>query len=283
MLQALLIVLLIGAILFTAASNNFSGCLAHAVHRVSNPREMLVYHPPAEVYDRQLVSQFVEDGAHKIPVLVCRSHGGKRDVRTVILHTHGFHESIAEASFFCQHLADVTGFDVWTWDPPGFGLNTLVKGNEGDVLRQLCLIYDHLVKRGVGVIVSGYSLGTGPALELAAAKGVPRVALVNAFSTFDKMMPNNRVASAVAQWFRPAWNNVSAISRLPKFHRTLLVSSRGDALFTDHDSDLLRASQEKSNTKQVKVDGSHKSFSWNEVAQAYASYFPAVTDGPFSA
>ena len=127
----------------------------------------------------------------KIAAIVLGPEHGKK----AILRCHGNAEDAANSLFALRYLAR-RGFTVACVDYPGYGLSDGTPDEEG-CYRNVHRLYDWLVeKRGFkpeDVIVDGFSIGTGPATELAATKPVGGLVLEAPFLSAPRVVTRIRL------------------------------------------------------------------------------------------
>ena len=127
----------------------------------------------------------------KVAAIVLGPEHGKK----AILRCHGNAEDAANLLFALRYLAR-RGFTVACVDYPGYGLSDGTPDEEGCYRNVHCL-YDWLVeKRGFkpeDVIVDGFSIGTGPATELAAKKPVGGLVLEAPFLSAPRVVTRIRI------------------------------------------------------------------------------------------
>ena len=127
----------------------------------------------------------------KIAAIVLGPERGKK----AILRCHGNAEDAANSLFALRYLAR-RGFTVACVDYPGYGLSDGTPDEEG-CYRNIHRLYDWLVeKRGFrpeDIIVDGFSIGTGPATELAATKPVGGLVLEAPFLSAPRVVTRIRL------------------------------------------------------------------------------------------
>ncbi len=135
--------------------------------------DWLMFHPEMirETYDEK-TEGYVNVGTAEEPiaaVVLGPTRGAK-----AILHCHGNAESMVQSIEVLRELVQ-KGFTVAAVDYPGYGLSS-GRPTEKGCYRNVHRLYDWLIeKRGFApedIIVSGFSIGTGSAVELAATKPV---------------------------------------------------------------------------------------------------------------
>ena len=127
----------------------------------------------------------------KIAAIVLGPERGKK----AILRCHGNAEDAANSLFALRYLAR-RGFTVACVDYPGYGLSDGSPDEDGCYRNVHCL-YDWLIeKRGFkpeDIIVDGFSIGSGPATELAATKPVGRLVLEAPFLSAPRVVTRIRI------------------------------------------------------------------------------------------
>ena len=127
----------------------------------------------------------------KIAAIVLGPEHGKK----AILRCHGNAEDAANSLFALRYLAR-RGFTVACVDYPGYGLSDGTPDEEG-CYRNVHRLYDWLVEnRGFkpeDIIVDGFSIGSGPATELAATKPVGGLVLEAPFLSAPRVVTRIRI------------------------------------------------------------------------------------------
>ena len=127
----------------------------------------------------------------KIAAIVLGPERGKK----AILRCHGNAEDAANSLFALRYLAR-RGFTVACVDYPGYGLSDGSPDEDG-CYRNVHRLYDWLIeKRGFkpeDIIVDGFSIGSGPATELAATKPVGRLVLEAPFLSAPRVVTRIRI------------------------------------------------------------------------------------------
>ena len=127
----------------------------------------------------------------KIAAIVLGPGRGKK----AILLCHGNADDAANSLFALRYLAQ-RGVTVACVDYPGYGLSDGPPDEEG-CYRNVHRLYDWLIeKRGFkpeDIIVDGFSVGTGPATELAATKSVGGLVLEAPFLSAPRVVTRIRI------------------------------------------------------------------------------------------
>ena len=127
----------------------------------------------------------------KIAAIVLGPERGKK----AILRCHGNAEDAANSLFALRYLVQ-RGFTVACVDYPGYGLSDGSPDEEG-CYRNVHRLYDWLIeKRGFkpeDIIVDGFSIGTGSAVELAATKPVGGLVLEAPFLSAPRVVTRIRI------------------------------------------------------------------------------------------
>ena len=120
---------------------------------------------------------------------------GPEHSKKAILRCHGNAEDAANSLFALRYLAR-RGITVACVDYPGYGLSDGTPDEEG-CYRNVHRLYDWLVEtRGFkpeDIIVDGFSIGSGPATELAATKPVGGLVLEAPFLSAPRVVTRIRV------------------------------------------------------------------------------------------
>lgn len=154
----------------------------------------LMFHPEAcKGGYGESTEGYVDIGTNgvKIAAIVLGPERGKK----AILRCHGNAEDAANSLFALRYLAR-RGFTVACVDYPGYGLSDGSPDEDG-CYRNVHRLYDWLIeKRGFkpgDIIVDGFSIGSGPATELAATKPVGRLVLEAPFLSAPRVVTRIRI------------------------------------------------------------------------------------------
>ena len=154
----------------------------------------LMFHPEAcKGGYGESTEGYVDIGTNgvKIAAIVLGPERGKK----AILRCHGNAEDAANSLFALRYLAR-RGFTVACVDYPGYGLSDGTPDEEG-CYRNIHRLYDWLIeKRGFkpeDIVVDGFSIGTGPATELAATKPVGGLVLEAPFLSAPRVVTRIRI------------------------------------------------------------------------------------------
>jgi abhydrolase domain-containing protein 17 len=149
--------------------------------------DRLIFLPPRSSYapgELPVVHLPSEDGA-SIAVLHLRSDSATH----TLLFSHGNAEDLGHIAPLLARLRDRVGVSVVGYDYRGYGLSAGAPPTAHGAIRDIDAVYHHLT-RELGIpperlIVHGRSVGSGPALDLAARAPVGGVIVESAFtSTF---------------------------------------------------------------------------------------------------
>ena len=152
----------------------------------------LMFHPVKGGYGENLRG-YVDIGTNgvKIAAVVRGPQKGK----AAIIYCHGNAEDITSSSDFFDMFA-LDGYTVAAVDYPGYGLSDGKPDEEG-CYRNVHRLYDWLVEtRGFAsenIAVIGFSIGTGPAVELAASRKVGALIIEAAYLSAPRIMTGWRV------------------------------------------------------------------------------------------
>lgn len=153
---------------------------------------MLMFHPVKGGYDATTPG-YVDIGTNgvKIAAYVLGPAHGKK----AIIRCHGNAEDMVGTLWALRELAS-DGYTVASVDYPGYGLSDGSPDEKG-CYRVVHRLYDWLVAaRGFKpeeVVVDGFSIGTGPAVELAATKPVGGLILEAPFLSAPRVVTRVRI------------------------------------------------------------------------------------------
>jgi len=191
----------------------------------------LMFHPPKDGYDETLPG-YIDIGTNscRIAALVLGPVHGRK----AVIRCHGNGEDMRQSLWILRRLAE-EGYTVAGVDYPGYGLSDGSPTEEG-CYRNVHRLYDWLVEergfRPEDIIVDGYSIGTGSAVELAATRPVGGLVLEAAFLSAPRVV--TRVRMLPIDPF-PNLRNITKV-RCPilQFHGTadsIVPFSHGKRLF----------------------------------------------------
>jgi len=152
----------------------------------------IMFHPVKGEYDVRLTG-YVDIGTNgvRIAALVLGPERGAK----AILRCHGNAEDMCQSVWLLERLAS-KGYTVACVDYPGYGLSD-GSPNEKGCYRNVHRLYDWLVEtRGfqpADIIVDGFSIGSGPAVELAATRPVGGLILECAFLSAPRVVTHVRL------------------------------------------------------------------------------------------
>ena len=154
--------------------------------------DRLMFHPVKGGYGENLRG-YVDIGTNGVKMAAVVR--GPQKGNAAIIYCHGNAEDITGSSDFFDMFA-LDGYTVAAVDYPGYGLSDGKPDEEG-CYRNVHRLYDWLVEtRGFSpenIAVIGFSIGTGPAVELAASKKVGALILEAAYLSAPRIMTGWRV------------------------------------------------------------------------------------------
>ena len=154
--------------------------------------DRLMFHPVKGGYGEDLRG-YVDIGTNSIKIAAVVR--GPQQGNAAIIYCHGNAEDITSSSDLFDMFA-LDGYTVAAVDYPGYGLSDGKPDEEG-CYRNVHRLYDWLVEtRGFApenIAVIGFSIGTGPAVELAASKKVGALILEAAYLSAPRIMTRRRV------------------------------------------------------------------------------------------
>ena len=154
--------------------------------------DRLMFHPVKGGYGENLRG-YVDIGTNGVKMAAVVR--GPQKGNAAIIYCHGNAEDITSSSDLFDMFA-LDGYTVAAVDYPGYGLSD-EKPDEDGCYRNVHRLYDWLVEsRGFlpeNIAVIGFSIGTGPAVELAASKKVGALILEAAYLSAPRIMTGWRV------------------------------------------------------------------------------------------
>lgn len=152
----------------------------------------LMFHPVKGGYGADLPG-YVDIGTNGVKIAAFvqgPSHGKK-----AIIRCHGNAEDMTESVWALEKLT-AEGYTVASVDYPGYGLSD-GSPDEAGCYRVVHRLYDWLIDaRGFKpeeIVVDGFSIGTGPAVELAATKPVGGLILEAPFLSAPRVVTHVRI------------------------------------------------------------------------------------------
>ena len=154
----------------------------------------IMFHPEfaRDGYDEKTPG-YVDIGTNgvRIAAVVCGPERGKK----ALIRCHGNAEDMMDTLWELQPLAG-QGYTVASVDYPGYGLSDGSPTEEG-CYRNVHRLYDWLVEacgfKPEDIIVDGFSIGSGPATELAATKPVGGLILEAPFLSAPRVVTRIRL------------------------------------------------------------------------------------------
>jgi abhydrolase domain-containing protein 17 len=156
--------------------------------------ERVMFQPPASSYARTQLPVTLVPVADADSVAVV--YLPDDDARFTILHSHGNAEDLGQLGWLLEELRGA-GFAVVAYDYRGYGQSSAVRPTAARAVADAEAVYRYAV--GVlGVpphrlVVHGRSVGSGPALELAARHEVAGVILESAFTSAYRVITRVRL------------------------------------------------------------------------------------------
>lgn len=130
------------------------------------------------------------DEPKHIPCLMLKSPTGSSKV---LLYFHGNAEDIGHTQELLEHLRDSIGFHIISVEYPGYGIYP-GSPNATRLTEDAINVYDYLAYEAkIGeenIIVFGRSIGTGPAVHLAAIKHPAILTLMSAYTSLRAVVKN---------------------------------------------------------------------------------------------
>ena len=168
-------------LLFALAFSIGSGCI-----------DSFMFFPQRATYGQSTPGYVEIPGAGEA---VCAIAIGPDGAAKALIRCHGNAEDACNTLRSLAFLAD-EGYLVASAEYPGYGLSAGSPDEEG-CYRNVHLLYDWLVeKRGIkpeNIVVDGFSIGTGPATELAASKPVGGLILEAPFTSAPRVVTKYRI------------------------------------------------------------------------------------------
>jgi abhydrolase domain-containing protein 17 len=200
--------------------------------------ERVLFQPPPPSYTAaELPVVLVPVGdADSVAVL----HLPNERARFTLLHSHGNAEDLGHVSGLLHELHGA-GFAVLAYDYRGYGRSSRVRPTARRAAEDAAAVYDYAVHTlgipAAQIIVHGRSVGSGPALELAARRDVAGVVLESAFTSAYRVM--TRVALL-------PFDRFPNVARLRTLRRPVLVihGTRDEVIPAAHGRQLYAAAPE---------------------------------------
>lgn len=152
----------------------------------------LMFQPQRSTYDA-MTPEYVDIGTNgvKVAAIVYRP----KESHKAIIRCHGNAEDAANTLWALKYLTQ-KGYTVASVDYPGYGLSDGSPDEEGCYLN-VHRLYDWLIKENgfkpSDIIVDGFSIGTGPAVELAAKRPVGGLILEAAYLSAPRIVTKVRI------------------------------------------------------------------------------------------
>lgn len=247
----------------------------------NSPLNFIMFQEPRNKYSSQLVNVWVDkkwtDDGDRIPCYL-ELHNSESDDkeadRTLIIYSHGNGENLLNCTQFSRELATSLNADVLSYEYSGYGINKYNKFErtaEGINLT-LKTVYEHMITtknyKSSNIILWGYSIGSGPSLELASSlsktsQAVKGVILLGAFTNVKTIIREN-THDKIADMFSERWDNLSTIRKVSC--PILLLHGEHDTFIpVTHSTQLKNAN---TNAKlQILPSASHANFNWDLIIE----------------
>lgn len=238
-----------------------------------SPLNMLLFQEPSLKYNQHFVNEWVEkpwqqDGS-RIPCLIEYFYAESvvTPNRTLVIYSHGNAENLLTCSRFLRDLSNDLQVDTMAYEYSGYGLNTIdeFERSADGVNITLKTVVDHMLQKGYlpsNIILMGYSLGSGPTLNVASEfNKLKGVVLVGAFTSVVAVV-ENLFNAQIANLFEERWNNLSVISKLSC--PILIMHGKMDKIIPSNHANQL--STRNNNTKLIIMPNvGHTIFDWKEI------------------
>jgi abhydrolase domain-containing protein 17 len=153
--------------------------------------DRMIFLPPASSYDAGSLPVFLvpgDDGTR-----IATLHLRHPEATHTILYSHGNAEDLGHLAPFLEGYR-AAGFSVLAYDYRGYGMSTGGAPTAAGASRDLRAVYDHATRElGIPperIILLGRSVGSGPAVELAAEEPVAGLIVESGFtSAFRVVLP----------------------------------------------------------------------------------------------
>ena len=152
-----------------------------------------IFRPPPATYPDgpEILKVPAPDG-----VMLAARHLPHPGARFTLIYFHGNSEDLGRTEERLQELRDRLGVSVFAWDYRGYGRSG-GRPDEPSTLRDARTIMDYATRRlGVPperIILYGFSLGGGPAVDLAASRRCAGLILQSAFTSAFRVLTGRRL------------------------------------------------------------------------------------------
>ncbi len=257
-----------------------------------SPLNFFLYQEPNLVYPSQFVNLWIDKPWNpqldnvKIPCRLEKFETSRVNFDDVpnnsklIIYSHGNKDNILTSLPFIQILSKHLQADVVTYDYSGYGLNkydSYERSTDG-INATLRAVYNHFIRFGYSandICLLGYSLGTGPSINLAAHSSLGGIALISSYSSILDVVKESLIpkigtdgANYVSGMFSERWNNLRSIAQVKV--PILMIYGKYDQLIPAKYAHKLK--QAASNATFVEVASGHSNFNWEEVVQHIANW-----------
>ena len=161
------------------------------------------------------------------------------DAKYTILHSHGNGEDMGDDFWIYERLSR-QGFNVLGYDYPGYGTSTGTPSEAG-CYRAIEAAYEYLTDTAKTppnrIILLGKSIGSGPAVDLAARKPIAGLVLESAFTSIGRVPFRARILP---------WEKFDNLAKLPKINCPVLVihGTRDELVSVWHGRKLFEAANQ---------------------------------------
>jgi fermentation-respiration switch protein FrsA (DUF1100 family) len=259
-----------------------------------SPLNLVLYQEPVVVYPNQFVNLWIDKPWNpqlenmRIPCRLekfetTRNISGFDDNNfneKLIIYSHGNKDNILTSLPFIQMLSKHLEVNVVTYDYSGYGLNKYdsYERSADGINATLRAVYNYFINQGISsnnICLLGYSLGSGPSINIASNSSIGGLALISSYSSIldvikESIAPKlgTDAASYIAGMFSERWNNLRAISqvKIP----ILMIYGKYDQIIPAKYAHKLK--QAVSNATFIEVDSGHSNFNWEEVVQHISNW-----------
>lgn len=196
-------------------------------------------------FKNQLI--FIPSGKSYIPCLFYRQPKSSN----FLIHFHGNSEHIFQIEHYGLDFRSHLEMNVILVEYPGYSIYDNEEPDPNTIFKNACIIYDWITNTFKAnkdqIFVCGRSLGTSPAIYLAAHKDVKSLFLISAFTSINKIGEDKNIGWLLEDIFK-SYNYIQKVNCF-----TLLIHGKKDPLINYKHSQELKKELEKNNSS-IKVE-----------------------------
>jgi hypothetical protein len=214
---------------------------------------------PAPVHETPITPEGRYRIAHGVPYLYYEVTGAW----CTLIHCHGNATDCEHVQAKCRALAGQLGVNVVSWEYPGYGCRAGETPTAERMRQDAVAVYDHLVDH-LGllpqhILVLGHSIGSGPAVYLAASRpSLGGLILISPYTSIAAIVAH-KLGWPWAYVLPPIFDNARHAAQVSC--PVLLLHGGADTLIPSHHSETLATLFVRPELRVVE-DATHNAWHW---------------------